>query len=76
MSENDLIKIINKKLQTGWSESEIKNGKIVNVKWVWHKEINTVVNLYEANGWEVKKNVELSSFGRKLFLTFKNSKWD
>ena len=75
MTEDDLIKLINRRLQSGWSKTEIKNGKIVPVKWSWHKEINTVVDLYELNGWEVKKHVEISSAGKKVSLSFRNRSW-
>ena len=75
MTENDLIKLINRRLQSGWSVTEIKNGKIVHVKWLWYKEINSVVDLYKMNGWEVKKHVEISSTGKKISLSFRNLSW-
>ena len=75
MTENDLIRLVNRRLQSGWSEAEIKNGKIVSVKWEWHEAINAVVNLYKLNGWEVKKHVEISSSGKKVSLSFRNRKW-
>ena len=75
MTEDDLIKLINRRLQSGWSETEIKNGKIVQVKWSWHKAINSVVGLYKLNGWEVKKLVEISSAGKKVSLSFRNRSW-
>jgi hypothetical protein len=75
MTKNDLVKLINKRLQSGWRPSEIQSGKVIDVNWKWCKELNHVIRLYEKNGWDIKKNVEISSSGRRLFLSFRNPEW-
>ena len=76
MTKNDLVKLINKRLQSGWRPSEIQSGKVIDVDWEWCKELNFVIRMYKENGWEIKKHVEISSSNRRrLFLSFKNPEW-
>ena len=72
MNEASLVKSINKVLQAHWSRKQLAYGKWIEVKWEWAGFIGKVVVLYKSKGWDISKHVELSSEGRRVFLSFIN----
>ena len=73
VSSKDIVKEINERLRDTWTDLEWKNGKNVRIKKEWAGRLKFISERYSLAGWVVKKRVEISSNGEKLFfLNFMN----
>ena len=78
MDEATLIKEINQILKARWSSKQISKGKWIEVKWEWAGFIGRTVQRYKAQGWQIRKFVEIDSSkekGRTAWLVFMNPHW-
>jgi len=75
ITDDTLIKKINKTLKETWSKKETATGKSIKVEWAWAPVINRVIKRYRSKGWKVTKYVATDGAERLLYLTFKNSLW-
>ena len=61
LSSKDIVKSINQRLETTWSDSEWVEGKKVDVKIAWNGRMKFIMGEYRKAGWNVKREVMIST---------------
>ena len=61
LSSRDIVKAINCKLETTWSDAEWSDGKKVKIEIDWKGRMKFIMGEYRKAGWEVRREIMLSS---------------
>jgi len=61
LSSRDIVKTINRKLETTWTDIEWNSGKKVGVETDWRGRMKFIMGEYRKAGWEVRREIMLSS---------------
>ena len=61
LSSRDIVKTINRRLETTWTDSEWHGGKKVDVDSAWHGRMKFIMSEYRKAGWEVKREIMIST---------------
>ena len=74
LSARDIVKVINHRLETTWSDQEWYDGKRIDVRLEWKGRMNFIVSEYRRAGWKVRREVVISSniFFNDDYLIFQN----
>ena len=74
LSARDIVKVINDRLETTWSDLEWCSGKRIDVRLEWIGRMNFIVSEYRKAGWKVRREVVISSniFFNDDYLIFQN----
>ena len=67
---DEAIMEVNTILDSGWTNDQIKNGKVVPCAPEWVAVAGTLLEQYRKAGWHVKINVEITNFGREFIFKF------
>ena len=67
---DEAISEVNKELENGWSETQLKDGKLILCQVDWVPIAGTLLEQYRRAGWNVKINVEITNFGREFVFKF------
>jgi len=67
---DEAIQEVNSVLDGGWTNDQMKNGKIVPCHPGWVSVAGTLLEQYRKAGWNVKMNVEITNFGREFIFKF------
>jgi len=61
LSSRDIVKLINQRLETTWTDSEWLRGKRVDVESAWNGRMKFIMGEYRKAGWNVKREIMIST---------------
>ncbi len=67
---DEAISEVNKELESGWTDEQLKKGKVIRCQPEWVPLAGTLLEQYRRAGWDVKINVEITNFGREFEFKF------
>ena len=61
VGSREIVKAVNRRLETTWTDSEWKNGKKVEIPSEWAGRLKFISERYEQAGWVVRREAAIST---------------